>query len=317
MIPTELQIDIQKMDAAAAELQRITERTEFALSVVTQAIRTQEAIAKGKVLKQLRDEIPDGEWMKFLNREDVSINHGTALGYINAAQLVEDAGPLYGEDMLMNIGSTTLDLIHKLPTNEKLEVLDQTQETGKPPTQRQLQKLQSKTSTKLSKNAEKLIEAKERKESATNSVDRKHANADVKRLELRILQLESDLEKEQSQKTEISDSLTEKEDDLHTATRKLEEAQADLAKALEESHSLRFDADTARQQRVSRVGNQLILTVPQLLADLQKYVAEYDYFSENVQIAVGDQLKTLMAYLDEHFKHQTDEETESASGSER
>lgn len=317
MIPTELQIDIQKMDAAAAELQRITERTEFALSVVTQAIRTQEAIAKGKVLKQLRDEIPDGEWMKFLNREDVSINHGTALGYINAAQLVEDAGPLYGEDMLMNIGSTTLDLIHKLPTNEKLEVLDQTQETGKPPTQRQLQKLQSKTSTKLSKNAEKLIEAKERKESATNSVDRKHANADVKRLELRILQLESDLEKEQSQKTEISDSLTEKEDDLHTATRKLEEAQADLAKALEESHSLRFDADTARQQRVSRVGNQLILTVPQLLADLQKFVAEYDYFSDNVQIAVGDQLKTLMAYLDEHFKHQTDEETESASGSER
>ena len=141
--------------------------------------------------------------------------------------------------------------------------------------------------------------------------DKKHANAEVKRFEARILQLEAELEREKEQKSEISDSLTEKEDDLHTAQKKLEQAQADLAKALEESHSLRFDADTARQQRVSRVGNQLILTLPQLLADLQKYVAEYEFFAENVQDAVGEQLKTLMSYLDEHFKHQeTYEETE-------
>ena len=312
---------ITLMDNAAVELQRITDRTEFALSVVTQAIRTQEAIAKGKVLKQLRDEIPDGEWLKFLNREDVRLSHQTSLNYINAAQLVEDAAPLYGEDMLLEFGATTLSRIHTLPTDAKLALLDKSEETGEAPTNREITAINKRTETKLSKTAEQLAEAKQRKEEAKAAGEKgkyDHAVQSIKKYEDRILQLESELAREQEHKQELSDGLTSAEDDLHTATKKLEEAQAELAKALEESHSLRFDADTARQQRVSRVGNQLILTIPQLLADLQKYVAEYEFFSENVQNAVGDQLKTLMSYLDEHFKdHQTYEESESTAGSDR
>ena len=325
LVPEELQLDIRKMDEAAAELQRITERTEFALSVVTQAIRTQEAIAKGKVLKQLRDEIPDGEWMKFLNREDVALKYDTALGYINAAQLVEDAGPLYGEQMFMQFGAGTLERIQQLPVDTKLEVLDKAEEEYlenpekfKAPSRASIEKLSKTPEVKLSKTAEKLAEAKERKANATSGRDKADADKAIKQFEARILQLESELAKEKEHKMELSDGLTSAEDDLHTATKKLEEAQAELAKALEESHSLRFDEDTARQQRVSRVGNQLILTVPQLLSDLQKYVAEYDYFPENVQIAMGDQIKTLMAYLDEHFKPaETYEETEPPATGDR
>jgi hypothetical protein len=53
----------QLMDDAAEELGRITERTEFALSVVVQSVRTQEAIAKGVVLNQLKEKVEDGKWL--------------------------------------------------------------------------------------------------------------------------------------------------------------------------------------------------------------------------------------------------------------
>ena len=312
------QANIQKMDAAALELQRITEKTEFALSVVTQAIRTQEAVAKGKVLKQLREDIPDGEWMKFLNREDVRLNHKTALTYINAAQLMEDAGPLYGTDMLELMGARTLGRIQTLPTDAKLDLLDQVEETGKPLVEREVEEIAKTPEVKLSKTAEKLQEAKARKQNASTAHERHDADRAIKKYEDRILQLESELAREKEHKTELSDGLTSAEDDLHTATKKLEEAQAELAKALEESHNLRFDEDTARSQRVSRVGNQLILTLPQLLADLQKYVGEYEYFAETVQSAVSDQIKTLMAYLDEHFKStETQEETKPTATGDR
>lgn len=297
------------MDQAAVELQRITEKTEFALSVVTQAIRTQEAIAKGKILKQLRDEVPDGEWMKFLNREDVRLKYNQAQAFINAAQLVEDASPIYGEEMLLDFGAHTLSAIHKLPTETKLELLDKAEETGKPIGQAEVVEVSKKTETKLSKTAEKLAEAKAKKaEKIAEGENPRHEIESIKKLEARILQLESELEREKEQKQELADSKGTAEDDLHTAQKKLEKAQAELANALEESQKLRFDEDTARSQRVSRTGNQLVLTLPQTLADVQKFIADREYFAEKTREAIENQINTLIAYLNEHYT--TDQTTE-------
>lgn len=333
LTPAELKADMDLMDEAAAELSRITERTEFTLSVLTQAIRTQEAIAKGKVLIQLRDRIPDGEWQKFLNREDVRLSYQSALLYINAAQLIEDAGPLYGEEMLMNFGVNALSGINKLPTDAKLSLLDKAEETGNPIKLPEVTKLSDKTETKLSKSAERLADAKEKKQKASEKYEQvkadpnikatdadyikaatnnRNADQSIEKLEARILQLESELEKEHVQKAEINDTLTERDDDLSVANRKLTEAQDSLAKAIEEAHKLRFDGDTARQQRVARVGNQLILTLPQVLADIQKFVADREGFEEKISNSVTNQINVLKSYLNEHFYNpETEQESES------
>lgn len=305
-IPAELKADMDLMDKAAAELSRITERTEFTLSVITQAIRTQEAIAKGKVLIQLRDTIPDGEWIKFLNREDVRIGYQQALHYINAAQLMLDAEPLYGEEMLLNFSTKTLAATHLLPTEAKLEVLEQAESTGAAPTEKQVREIAKKPEVKLSLAAEKLADAKNRKANAApNSSEKASASTTIKKYEDRILQLESEIEREKQQKVELSDGLTSAEDDLHVAQKKLEKAQSELANAMEEADKLRFDEDTARAQRISRVGNQLVLTLPQTLADVQKFVADRSNFQEKTHTVITDQIKTLLAYLNEHFTEDT------------
>lgn len=300
-----LQADIELMDTAALELARISERSEFALSVVTQSIRTQEAIAKGKVLRVLRDQIPDGEWMKFLNREDVRIEYTHALNCINAAQVVEEASPVFGEEILLQTGPSVLSKISTLPTDSKLEMLELAVERDKPITQKEVEAERAKPETKLSKATEKLADAKAQRDEklaeGASKADVKNETKNINRLEARILQLESDLEKEKGLKTELSDGLTSAEDDLHKAQKRLEIAQSELANALEESQKLRFDEDTAKAQRISRVGNQLILTLPQTLADVQKFVADREDFQGKTKSTIENQIYTLIAYLNEHF----------------
>ena len=306
MVPASLQAAIELMDNAAAELQRITERTEFALSVVTQAIRTQEAIAKGKVLKQLRDEIPDGEWMKFLNREDVQLDHSMALRFINASQLAEDAELCgFGLEGLEGFSPRTLAAIQSLPTEQRLEVLEDVDENGTKYTENAVREISRKTETKISKTAEQLAAAKARKQQKLDEGqpewETRQETASIKKFEDRIKQLESELEREKEQKQELADSKGTAEDDLHKAQKRLEQAQTDLANALEESQKLRFDEDTARSQRVSRTGNQLVLTLPQTLADVQKFIADREYFAEKTRDAIENQINTLIAYLHEHY----------------
>ena len=49
------------------------------------------------------------------------------------------------------------------------------------------------------------------------------------------------------------------------------------------------------------MGNALMLALPQTLSDVQKYIAEREFFVEKTQQAIEGQIETLMAYLQEHF----------------
>ena len=324
------EISTEKLfEDAAIELRRITERADFAIQVVTQAIRTQETVAKGNVLIRLKEAVPDGEWLAFLEREDVGINPPTASKWMRAAQLVIDAGPIYGEDLLLNFGASALADVQSLPLEVKLDVLDQAEETGKPPSYKETRALHADPKVKLSKAQEQLAEAKAKRQAAKeraaevranpelSSRDPEYrsavgavvdANSSIETLENRIKQLEAELTREKEHKTELSEGLNEAEDSLSQANRKLEQAQKELAAALEEAHSLRFDGETAQTQRISRVGNALMLALPQTLSDVQKYVAEREHFAEKVQQAVDGQVKTLMSYLQEHFEYAQNEE---------
>ena len=308
MVPASLQAAIDLMDNAAAELQRITEKTEFALSVVTQAIRTQEAIAKGKVLKQLRDEIPHGEWEKFLNRPDVKLPYKTALDYINAASLVDDQSEFYSAETFEKFAGSTLAAMHQKMSVEKQQEILSNANTGKALSRREVLEEAKKPEVKIEKLKEKRDQALVKAEEAHSNQIRNEANESAKRYEDRIKQLESELEREKEQKQELAESKGTAEDDLHKAQKRLEQAQTDLANALEESQKLRFDEDTARSQRVSRTGNQLVLTLPQTLADVQKFIADREYFAEKTRDAIENQINTLIAYLHEHYT--TDQTTE-------
>jgi len=60
---------------------------------------------------------------------------------------------------------------------------------------------------------------------------------------------------------------------------------------------LKYDDEAAREQRIKRVSNSLIVSVPAVLADLQKYIAEKDHYDSKVTKSLDDSLETLIHFL--------------------
>ena len=73
--------------------------------------------------------------------------------------MVEDGSTIFGEEMLMAFSSKALSKMQTLPADAKLDLLEQAEASGKPPTIKEVAAVQGKTETKISKAAELLQEA--------------------------------------------------------------------------------------------------------------------------------------------------------------
>ena len=149
------------MEDAAEELARITERTEFALGVVVQSVRTQEAIAKGKILIQLREAIPRGEFELFLARDGIKLSRGTVAYYIRAAEFASEFTAEFPEadaSALNSVAYTVLSEIHLLPKDLKDEYKGKIQ-NNESITCSEMERLAALTEVRLAKANENLNEA--------------------------------------------------------------------------------------------------------------------------------------------------------------
>ena len=270
---------------AKDEIARIDERADFAISVVTQAIRTQASVAKGAVLLKLRerfDQVPalDGKWYQFL--DEIEVNKANAIRWMNSARVVAEHGPQCGEDLLLSFSSEGLNNLYRLPTVIKEAVLEDAVETGKPPSSKEMADITAKPQTKLAKALEALEAKAERLEELnegaepTHSQEKYQLKGDTKKLEETIEQLKSQIA----------------EDKI-----KAEQSAKETERLNAELELLKYDDEAAREQRVKRVGNTLIVQLPAVLSDLQKYVAEKDHYDKKVVDSLDKSIETLINYL--------------------
>ena len=270
---------------AKDEIARIDERADFAISVVTQAIRTQASVAKGAVLLKLRerfDQVPalDGKWYQFL--DEIEVNRANAIRWMNSARVVAEHGPQCGEDFLLSFSSEGLNNLYRLPTVIKEAVLEDAVETGKPPSSKEMADITAKPQTKLAKALEALEAKSERLEELNEGAEPAHSQekyqlkGDTKKLEETIEQLKSQIA----------------EDKI-----KAEQSAKETERLNAELELLKYDDEAAREQRVKRVGNTLIVQLPAVLSDLQKYVAEKDHYDKKVVDSLDKSIETLINYL--------------------
>jgi hypothetical protein len=269
---------------AREELHRIDERAEYAISVVTQAIRTQATVAKGRVLLALRerfDQVPqlDGKWMQFLDSENITSQ--TASGWMCAAKAVNENAAEYGEEFLMGFSATALSRVQSLPTVIKDAVLSEAAETGDLPAYKDLEALRKKPAVKLAKALEQLESNAIRQAEAQESGDA--FVGESARLRLQEKKLEDTIEQLKSQIAEDK------------IKREQQEKEAERLNA--EIELLKYDDEAAREQRVKRVANSLIVQVPAVLSDLQKYIAEKEFYSSKQKDSIDSSIETLVNFL--------------------
>ena len=274
----------QCIEQARQDIRAIDEKAEFAIQVVTQSIRTQATVAKGKVLLKLRerfDQVPalEGKWTTFLKTIDISSS--AACQWMNAAKAVAENELSYGEDFLLQFSPQTLNKIQTLPSTLKTAVLEDAADSGKIPGQVEMTKLSSQPTTRLAKALEQLEENALRQERITTEGEKREgekweADAMEKKLLETIEQLKSQIAEDK-----IKRDVEEKEKERLTAELEL----------------LKYDDEAAREQRIKRVANTLIVSIPAVLSDVQKYIAEKDHYDGKTTKSLDDSLETLVTYL--------------------
>ena len=274
---SDLSVDIETQKAQAiAEIQRIDEKADFAIKVVTQSIKTQATVAKGRVLLPLNEVLGNnGEWLKFL--AEIDIKKETAQSWINAAKLVEGSKDLVGEEFLFEFGGGALDRIATLPAVIQEAVLEDCVESGKPMGVLDVKELSKQPTTKLAGALERLEEVALRKDDPTRNADQKRRDTESE--------------------AKLLDTIEELKSQIAEEKVKREQQQAEQERLADELELLKYDDTAAREQRVKRVSNTLIVGVPQLLSDLQKYVAEKDHYDTKTQKSLDDSLDTLISFL--------------------
>jgi hypothetical protein len=288
---------------AEEELKRIDERAEYAISIVSQAIRTRAAVEKGRVLLSIKEKfntLPefDGKFHEWMKLAGVSISH--AQKWMNAARVVDDATPIFGENLVMNMGVSTLDGLHRLPTEAKVEVLCTAEETGKAPTEKEVRAIAQKPETKLTKAQELLAEARAKRDEKRELVEEVKADPEINYKDPEYSKAFVEASKAEARVVELEGQVEEFRLLVRTEKAKAEAEAKARASAEAELESLKFDDEAARQQRIKRIQSTLTVQIPQVVSDIQKYRAERDHYDEEYRIALDTLIKDLQSYLSEY-----------------
>ena len=105
---------------------------------------------------------------------------------------------------------------------------------------------------------------------------RGNATKAINRYEQRIAELQQQIEDERQAK--------------EAETEKVNRVRSELEK-------LKFDDDQTRQERIKRLTNSLTISVPQVMADLQKFFTEKDAYPEDVREHLLEQSIYLTNYI--------------------
>ena len=290
------------LQQAEQQLKQIDNNAEVAISMVTQAIRTRAAVEKGKVLREIQDNYGHlssfdgtfGDWLK-----DQGIEYTAANRWMNASRMCEDGSTIFGEEMMMSFSSKALSKMHTLPAEAKLDLLEQAEATGKPPTIKEVTAVHDKTETKISKAAELLQEARAKRQEAIKDWEETKANPEIKSGTEEYTNALSAAKRAEARVEELQTRINDLQTQLGQEKSKAASEAEARRRTEEELEKLKFDDATVRANRITRIQSTLTVHIPQVQSDIQRFKAEYQHYPEEYQLAIDTLVKDLKSYLSE------------------
>jgi chromosome segregation ATPase len=289
---------------AEKEIARIDERSEIAIQVVTQSIRTQAAVAKGQLLLDIREKyehIPSfkASIKSFGNR--LGVPASTLSNWMAAASAVAKHENVFGKEFLMEQSATILFRLNSLPDKVQTAVLEDSQEEGRLPTAQELADLNKETPVKLLSAQEKLEAAYQKKQAAEADWELVKADPDFTSETEEYNHMKASLANASKSVETFKAQVDQLKADLVGEKAKAESAQKAQEKLNQEIESLKFDDTAAREQRIKRISATLTINIPQIISDLMKFTAEEDLYLDNYKAAIRQQMVQLHAYLGENI----------------
>ena len=289
---------------AEAEISRIDERAEIAIQVVTQSIRTQAAVAKGKLLLDIRDKyshIPG--FTKSL--EDFSKRIGapasTIRNWMAAASAVHKHENVFGTDFLMEQSAASLQRLNSLPEKVQEAVLEDSVEDGKIPSRKELSEIANTTPVKILAAQENLEKALAKQQSANDDWELAKSDPDCKPNSEEYIHMRTSLNVANNSVDTYKKQVEQLKADLVGEKAKAESAKKAQEQLNAEIESLKFDDTAAKEQRIKRISATLTINMPQILSDLMKFMAEENEYQDSYKTAIREQMVQLHTFLGEHI----------------
>lgn len=287
------------------ELRRIDERAELAITTVTQAIKTQAVVAKGRALLEVERRL-EGFTEENRNSRLLPILHNlggpderTAKTWMAAAISVENNAFLVGgEDFLLNFTPQVLTKLQELPESKRADLLEEAQE--------------GKTKVSVKKIKEVSEQPDTRRDVAAEALEQANAERDRLAKELEALKRDMTVVTDDPEYQRVLAAQQAAVDQVGNLEEKLEElkkeARAYKAQAFESAKKLdeltasdEHDASEAKRIRIRKISSTLPNRIPDVLADIQRFHADEKDFDSEVRQIIIDQIKTLAAFIIPHY----------------
>lgn len=291
---------------AGTEILEIQAKAEYAIKKVVATIQGRANLEMGKTLARVQDRFQEGKtplstYKKFF--ASVNVTYSNANLWANAWRATQEFKDIFDgvvePEKVLECSDTALGRIMTLPKKFREEQLAEVA-VGNSPTRREVEELAKQPEVKLSKAEELLAKARARKLQADDNWEEAKADPNVetnsKEYELAIAAKRNNdkaVAKFEQQIAELR-ALVE-EERLKSAKQNEHNAKLEV-----ELQKMKFDDATVRADRIKRVSNQLLVQVPAVLSEVQKFYAEIEHYDNNTRDFLEEQLDLLTAYLKDH-----------------
>lgn len=287
------------------ELRRIDERADIAVNTVTQAIRTQAVVAKGRALLEVEKRL-EGFTEKNRNSRLLPMlaslggpDERTAKTWMAAAISVEQNAFLAGgEDFLLNFSPAVLSKLHSLPASKRADVIEDAVENGTKITAKKVNEVAAQPDTKAEAKEEELQAAKEEAERLSKELE-------ALRRDMTVVTDDPEYQRAVSaQQAAVAEceKLSEQVEQLKKESRTYKQQAYEANKKLGEvEQSTEEQEAEAKKIRIRKISSTLPNRIPDVLADIQRFYSEQKDYDSEVQQIIVDQIKTLAAFIVPHY----------------
>ena len=303
MIPdaSALTIDLSCIDCSEVESQEdkdfLQEKGETILRIVAKA-----ALEVGQQIVEIQEHFHKNDSMgtgltKFYT--SLGIDRGKASVWANKYRSFMAYVELFGTEESVEKFNSLSDVsgarIWTLPDEYRRSFLADIA-IGESPSPDLLKEVSGRTEVKLTKTEELLAEAKARKEKSderwelAKEVGKKEDPTEYNRAQKERGYITSRINEYEKRLLELTDQIEEERAKNAEYERREEKTKSELEK-------LRFDDDSTRDERIKRLTNSLTISVPQVMADLQKFFTEKDHYPTDVREHLLEQSVYLTNYI--------------------
>ena len=302
-----LQVDTSCIDVSEVKVQEdkefLLQKGENILRIVARA-----ALEVGRELVEIQEKFrtpdnPNGEGLvKFYG--SIGISPKQAQNWSNKYRAFCSYVELFGEEgaseKLNGLGDEAATRMWNLPRDYREAFLADIA-IGETPSHEKVVGFAKRPEVKLTKAQELLEAAKLRKEEGIEQWELVKANPDLDSKSPEYVSAKVKTQNAVKHINQYEQRIAELQQQIEDE-RQAKEAEAEkVNRVRSELEKLKFDDDQTRQERIKRLTNSLTISVPQVMADLQKFFTEADSYPEDVRAHLLEQTTYLANYIGDNL----------------